>query len=75
MLDIDVTLKEIEYAIDVLKADGIGLQTNYGDKWLGNRYGSGFNAAWKKSCRPPRGHDGSGWGREGRRLGPPNYRP
>ncbi|MBC9877202.1 amidohydrolase [Bradyrhizobium sp. INPA01-394B] len=36
MLDIDATLKEIEYAIDTLKADGIGLQTSYGDKWLGN---------------------------------------
>ena len=36
MLDIDATLKEIEYAFDVLKADGIGLQSSYGDKWLGN---------------------------------------
>jgi predicted TIM-barrel fold metal-dependent hydrolase len=36
MLDIDATLKEIEYALDTLHADGIGLQTNYGDKWLGN---------------------------------------
>ena len=36
MLDIDATLKEIEYAFDTLKADGVGLQTNYGDKWLGN---------------------------------------
>jgi 6-methylsalicylate decarboxylase len=36
MLDIDRTVKEIEYAFDVLKADGVGLQTNYGDKWLGN---------------------------------------
>ena len=36
MLDIDVTLKEIEYAFDTLKADGINLQTNYGDKWLGD---------------------------------------
>jgi predicted TIM-barrel fold metal-dependent hydrolase len=36
MLDIDKTMKEIEYAFDVLKADGVGLQTNYGDKWLGN---------------------------------------
>ena len=36
MLDIDATLKEIEYVFDTLKADGIGLQSNYGDKWLGN---------------------------------------
>ncbi len=36
MLDVDATLKEIEYAFDTLKADGVGLQSNYGDKWLGN---------------------------------------
>lgn len=36
MLDIDKTLAEIEYAFDTLKADGVGLQSNYGDKWLGN---------------------------------------
>jgi predicted TIM-barrel fold metal-dependent hydrolase len=36
MLDADATLKEIEYVFDTLKADGINLQTNYGDKWLGN---------------------------------------
>jgi 6-methylsalicylate decarboxylase len=36
MIDIDATLKEIEYAFDTLKADGVNLQTNYGDKWLGN---------------------------------------
>ena len=36
MLDIDKTLKEIEYAFDTLHADGVGLQSNYGDKWLGN---------------------------------------
>jgi predicted TIM-barrel fold metal-dependent hydrolase len=36
MLDIDATLKEIEYAFETLKADGINLQTNYGDKWLGD---------------------------------------
>jgi predicted TIM-barrel fold metal-dependent hydrolase len=36
MMDIDATLKEVEHAFDVIKADGINLQTNYGDKWLGN---------------------------------------
>ena len=36
MLDVDVTLKEIEYVFDTLKADGVNLQTNYGDKWLGD---------------------------------------
>jgi predicted TIM-barrel fold metal-dependent hydrolase len=36
MIDIDRTLKEIEYAFDTLKAAGVGLQSNYGDKWLGD---------------------------------------
>jgi predicted TIM-barrel fold metal-dependent hydrolase len=36
MMDTDTTLKEIEYAFGTLKADGINLQTNYGDKWLGD---------------------------------------
>jgi predicted TIM-barrel fold metal-dependent hydrolase len=36
MLDIDATLKEVEYVFDTLHADGVGLQTNYGDKWLGD---------------------------------------
>jgi predicted TIM-barrel fold metal-dependent hydrolase len=36
MLDTDATLKEIEYVFDTLRADGVGLQTNYGDKWLGD---------------------------------------
>src|SRR5438876_3615969 len=34
--DVDATLKEIAYAYDTLKADGIGLFTSYGDSWLGN---------------------------------------
>jgi predicted TIM-barrel fold metal-dependent hydrolase len=34
--DIDASLSEIEYAYDVLGADGIGLLTNIGDSWLGD---------------------------------------
>jgi predicted TIM-barrel fold metal-dependent hydrolase len=35
MPHIDESLKEIAYALDVLHADGIGMMTSYGDKWLG----------------------------------------
>ncbi len=34
--DVDATLREIAYAFDTLKADGIGLFTSYGDMWLGH---------------------------------------
>ena len=36
MVDVNESLKEIAYAFDVLKADGVGLQTNYGDVWPGD---------------------------------------
>jgi predicted TIM-barrel fold metal-dependent hydrolase len=34
--DIDGSLTEIAYALDVLHADGIGMLTSYGDKWPGD---------------------------------------
>jgi predicted TIM-barrel fold metal-dependent hydrolase len=35
--DIDATLREVEYAFDVLKADGIHIITSYEDHWLGDK--------------------------------------
>ena len=34
----DASLREIEYSLDTLKADGIGMLTDYGDKWFGDPY-------------------------------------
>jgi predicted TIM-barrel fold metal-dependent hydrolase len=48
MLEIASTLKELEFAFDTLKADGVGLQTNYGDKWPGNAL---YQPVWEELNR------------------------
>jgi 6-methylsalicylate decarboxylase len=45
---IDESLAEMAYALDTLKADGIGVLTNYGDKWLGYSY---FDPLWNELNR------------------------
>jgi len=38
ILDIEGSLREVDHAFGALKADGINLITNIGDKWLGDPY-------------------------------------
>lgn len=38
ILDIEATLREIDYALGTLRADGFTLMTNIGDKWMGDPY-------------------------------------
>ena len=45
---IDESLKEIAYAFDTLKVDGVGIMTSYGDKWLGYPH---FAPVWEELNR------------------------
>jgi predicted TIM-barrel fold metal-dependent hydrolase len=46
--NIDESLKEIAFSFDTLKADGVGVMTSYGDKWLGYPH---FEPVWEELNR------------------------
>lgn len=45
---VDTALKEVEYALDTLKLDGVGMYTNYGNKWIGD---AAFNPVFEELNR------------------------
>ena len=46
--DADGSLKELEYAYDTLKADGVGILSSIGDKWPGHAQ---FKPSWREMNR------------------------
>jgi 6-methylsalicylate decarboxylase len=46
--NVEASLKEIAYAFDTLKVDGVGIMTSYQDKWLGHPQ---FNPVWEELNR------------------------
>jgi len=48
LTDVDGALREIEYSLNVLKANGIGLITHYGRSWLGD---AAFEPVWNELDR------------------------